>query len=393
MALCRRWFIQISALSTFDDKGSIPEREPEKRLPHPRKAAGAQITQSRLGEVVTINTDTGLFWVLQLWDSQCRARKGVGLLPQCDSRLELYQLVHVFICVKEVLQFWAQGSQAVTDSRRAGRLQDAELGGATLPGTEDASPDSLRKANSVASLGNAIAVATRAKEWAHCCKYQWAGGLSQWDDPASLMLELRRRSLLLPGGGGTPEAVGPWPILWRAGVTSGRRNARKGVGTTWCLWPKYEGAMHPNRWMHAGSLARVKEHTAVWLSRGNNAVMPLDVLGRTRATLTEPTSSSPWPKGLGNLVKLCRAGDRALQLLLFNEEFLYITRYRAWGTASQQFLPLKVDLGSVSGLEATLSNCSGTSCYFQATALASKERAVHPVSSCSSKYSNENFED
>ncbi len=50
--------------------------------------------------------------------------------------------------------------------------------------------------------------------------------------------------------------------------------------------------------------------------------MPLDVLGRTRATLTEPASFSPWPEGLGNLVKLCRAGDRALQLLLFNEEFL-----------------------------------------------------------------------
>ena len=54
----------------------------------------------------------------------------------------------------------------------------------------------------------------------------------------------------------------------------------------------------------------------------NRSVMPLDVLGRTRATLTEPTSSSPWPEGLGNLVKLCRAGDRALQLLLFNEECL-----------------------------------------------------------------------
>src|SRR3954471_1290819 len=54
----------------------------------------------------------------------------------------------------------------------------------------------------------------------------------------------------------------------------------------------------------------------------NRSVMPLDVLGRTRATLTEPTSTSPWPEGLGNLVKLCRAGDRALQLLLFNEEFL-----------------------------------------------------------------------
>ena len=50
--------------------------------------------------------------------------------------------------------------------------------------------------------------------------------------------------------------------------------------------------------------------------------MPLDVLGRTRATLTEPTSSFPWPEGLGNLVKLRRDGDRALQLLLFNEEFL-----------------------------------------------------------------------
>jgi hypothetical protein len=51
--------------------------------------------------------------------------------------------------------------------------------------------------------------------------------------------------------------------------------------------------------------------------------MPLDVLGRTRATLTEPASYiAPCPEGLGNLVKLCRAGDRALQLLLFNEEFL-----------------------------------------------------------------------
>ncbi|OEK11792.1 hypothetical protein ASS77_12800 [Staphylococcus saprophyticus] len=56
--------------------------------------------------------------------------------------------------------------------------------------------------------------------------------------------------------------------------------------------------------------------------RGNNrSVMPLDVLGRTRATLTEP-ASRPSPRGLGNLVKLRRAGDRALQLLLFNEEFL-----------------------------------------------------------------------
>ena len=50
--------------------------------------------------------------------------------------------------------------------------------------------------------------------------------------------------------------------------------------------------------------------------------MPLDVLGRTRATLTGPTSASPRPEGPGNLVKPRRAGDRALQLLPFNEECL-----------------------------------------------------------------------
>ena len=50
--------------------------------------------------------------------------------------------------------------------------------------------------------------------------------------------------------------------------------------------------------------------------------MPLDVLGRTRATLTEPASLPPLPEGMGNLVKLCRDGDRTLQLLFFNEEYL-----------------------------------------------------------------------
>jgi hypothetical protein len=50
--------------------------------------------------------------------------------------------------------------------------------------------------------------------------------------------------------------------------------------------------------------------------------MPLDVLGRTRATLMKSASLFPWPEGLGNLVKLHRAGDRPLQLLVFNEEFL-----------------------------------------------------------------------
>jgi hypothetical protein len=64
----------------------------------------------------------------------------------------------------------------------------------------------------------------------------------------------------------------------------------------------------------------------------------VDVLGRTRATLTEPTSSSPWPKGPGNLVKLCRAGDRALQLLLFNEEFLVGASHQLVPTTSLPFV-------------------------------------------------------
>jgi hypothetical protein len=73
--------------------------------------------------------------------------------------------------------------------------------------------------------------------------------------------------------------------------------------------------------------------------RGNNrSVMPLDVLDCTRVTLTEPASISPWPKGLGNLVKLCRAGDRALQLLLFNEECLVSASHQLALTTSLPFV-------------------------------------------------------
>ena len=51
--------------------------------------------------------------------------------------------------------------------------------------------------------------------------------------------------------------------------------------------------------------------------------MPLDVLGRTRATLMKSTSLFiPWLESLGNLLKLYRAGDSPLQLLDLNEEFL-----------------------------------------------------------------------
>ena len=50
--------------------------------------------------------------------------------------------------------------------------------------------------------------------------------------------------------------------------------------------------------------------------------MPLDVRGRTRATLKESESTSPRPEGQGNLTKLFRARDWGLQLLPMNEEFL-----------------------------------------------------------------------
>ena len=56
--------------------------------------------------------------------------------------------------------------------------------------------------------------------------------------------------------------------------------------------------------------------------------MPLDVLGRTRATLMRAASLQPWRRGLGNLVNAHRDGDRFLQLLIFNEEFLVSTSHQ-----------------------------------------------------------------
>ncbi len=48
---------------------------------------------------------------------------------------------------------------------------------------------------------------------------------------------------------------------------------------------------------------------------GNNrSVMPLDILGRTRATLTRSTSSILARKSSGNLFNTRRDGDRSLEL-------------------------------------------------------------------------------
>lgn len=49
--------------------------------------------------------------------------------------------------------------------------------------------------------------------------------------------------------------------------------------------------------------------------------MPLDVRGRTRATLKESACVFPDPKGPGNPLNLLRARDWGLQLFPMNEEF------------------------------------------------------------------------
>ena len=66
--------------------------------------------------------------------------------------------------------------------------------------------------------------------------------------------------------------------------------------------------------------------------------MPLDVLGCTRATLMRSTSVLPAPEGVGNLVKAHRDGDRLLQLLIFNEEFLVSASHQLVLIASLPFV-------------------------------------------------------
>ena len=51
----------------------------------------------------------------------------------------------------------------------------------------------------------------------------------------------------------------------------------------------------------------------------NRSVMPLDVLGRTRATLNG-SACFPFPRGTGNLLNPVRGRDRGLQLFPVNQE-------------------------------------------------------------------------
>ena len=91
---------------------------------------------------------------------------------------------------------------------------------------------------------------------------------------------------------------------------------------------------------------------------GNNrSVMPLDVLGRTRATLAGSTSLTPWPMGLGNLLKFYRAGDRSLQLLIFNEEFLVNASHQLALITSLPFVHTARRYYRLNGLVSSLDCC------------------------------------
>ena len=56
--------------------------------------------------------------------------------------------------------------------------------------------------------------------------------------------------------------------------------------------------------------------------------MPLDVLSRTRATLTLSASIYWSERILVNLFSKCRDRDRSLQLWILNEEFLVSTSHQ-----------------------------------------------------------------
>ncbi len=91
-------------------------------------------------------------------------------------------------------------------------------------------------------------------------------------------------------------------------------NWKTSTKTHWCLAWSFDGAWRISVWMtsriHFLEGLSVLKQMEVW---GNNrSVMPLDVLGRTRATLISSTSLTPWPVGLGNLWKTYRDGDRWL---------------------------------------------------------------------------------
>ena len=87
--MCLPWLLRVT-----ENKGSTPEREPEKRLPHPRKAAGAQITHSRHEEVVTKNNETVII------EAGYRNEYNLNLLTRIYERASLVPAAAVIPALK-----------------------------------------------------------------------------------------------------------------------------------------------------------------------------------------------------------------------------------------------------------------------------------------------------
>ena len=69
----------------------------------------------------------------------------------------------------------------------------------------------------------------------------------------------------------------------------------------------------------------------------NRSVMPLDVLGHTRATLNRSTCS-PFPRGTGKPLTPIRGRDRGLQLFPVNQEFLVGASHKLVSITSLPFV-------------------------------------------------------
>ena len=86
--------------------------------------------------------------------------------------------------------------------------------------------------------------------------------------------------------------------------------------------------------------------------------MPLDVLGCTRATLMRSTSFRSCLERLGNLFKMHRDGDRLLQLLIFNEEFLVSASHQLALITSLPFVHTARRYYRLNGLVSSLDCCA-----------------------------------
>ena len=90
----------------------------------------------------------------------------------------------------------------------------------------------------------------------------------------------------------------------------------------------------------------------------NRSVMPLDVRGRTRATLKQSACLSPGPEGPGNPLNLLRDRDWGLQLFPTNEEFPVGASHELASITSLPFVHTARRYYRLNGLVSSLDCCT-----------------------------------